>query len=56
VIGIGANGNVIGSNATANLGAGTFSNYINNNQGDGIMVAADAGASAHVGRQRERSW
>ena len=45
VIGIGANGNVIGSNATANLGAGTFSNYINNNQGDGIMVAADAGAA-----------
>jgi len=44
-IGIGSNGNVIGSNATANLGAGTFSNYINNNNGAGILVADDAGAA-----------
>jgi len=44
-IGIGANGHVIGSNAAASIGAGTFSNYIDNNNGDGVLVAGDAGVA-----------
>jgi len=47
-IGISANGHVIGSSAAASVGAGTFSNYIDNNNGDGVLIADNAGSANTV--------
>jgi hypothetical protein len=48
VIAIGSKGHVIGATASDQLSAGETSNFIANNLGDGILLAADAGNSNSI--------
>jgi len=47
-VGIGSGQHVIGAKATDNLQPGKYSNFIDNNAGDGILLAADAGSANSI--------